>query len=69
MNAGWVPHHQEIGSFAYGGEFGVHRDKIRQHPRHVYESFMANLISSDLHAWIAERMYLILFGGPHYRET
>ena len=36
---------------------------ILQHPREVYESFMASLIASDLNAKIAERMFLMLLAA------
>lgn len=66
--SGWVPHEAEIGSFAYGGLFGVHRDKILQHSRYVYMNWMASAIANDLQAWVSERVYLILFGGPNFMD-
>lgn len=63
-----MPHETELGNFAYGGHFGVARGKIRQHPRYVYENFMASMVTTDLHTYIAERLYLILFGGPGFED-
>lgn len=63
--AGWVPHEQEIGSFGYGGLFGVHVSKIKRHPQHVYQNMRASLVANDLHAWVGERMYLMMFGGSY----
>lgn len=65
---GWVPHEEETGSFAYGGHFGIDKAHILQHPRHVYENFRANMILTDLHTYIAERAYLVLFGGIRFQD-
>lgn len=53
----------------YGGHFGVHRDNILAHPRYVYENFQASMIGAELHTYVAERLYLILFGGIDFQDT
>ena len=57
-----------MGSFGYGGLFGVHRSKIEQHPITVYENLAKTLLTSPVHGFVMERAYLMLFGGADVHD-
>ena len=65
---GWVPHKQEVGSFAYGGVFGVHQTKIQQHPLAVYQNLESTVSEHDLLTYVQERCWLMMLGGHAFED-
>lgn len=64
----WVAEEKELGNFAYGGHFGVAKHMIKQHPKNVYQNFAASILLTDMHTYVAEKLYLILFGGVDFQD-
>lgn len=55
-------------SFAFGGMVGVERTHARQHPIRVYQLLQQSVVAPPCNAFVIERIWLILFGGPNFAD-
>lgn len=65
----WVPKEQEVGTFAYGAMLGLHKSKIQQHSQDVYARISTSVINFRWTGVLLERTWLMIFGGPEYRDS
>lgn len=65
----WIPEHQEVGAFSFGALLGFTRGSVIQHPRDVYERLQESTRGDWANNFIVERIWNMLFAGPHFKDT